>query len=64
MSIKKYKPVKEIKKVVWNVRAKLYKEMYKKLNNKEVENDIYRIAQTRESGDLYIIRCVKDENQK
>ena len=32
---------KEAKKAVQNARAKVYKKMYKKLNIKEVENDIY-----------------------
>ena len=39
---------KEAKKVVQNARTKVYKEMYEKLDTKEVEKDIYRIARIRE----------------
>ena len=44
----------------------MYKEVYEKLDTKEVEKDIYRIARTRErkTRDLYTVRCVKDEDQK
>ena len=44
----------------------MYKEVYEKLNTKEVGNDIYRIARIRESKtrDLCTVRCVKDEDQK
>ena len=62
-----YKPAKkEAKKVVQNARAKVYKEVYEKLDTKEVKKDIYRIARIREkkTRDLYIVRCVKDEDQK
>jgi len=46
--------------------AKVYKEVYEKLDAKEVEKDIYRIARIRErkTGDLCTVRYVKDENQK
>ena len=37
--------------------------MYEKLDTKEVEKDIYRIARIRErkTRDLCTVRCVKDE---
>ena len=44
---------------VQNARAKVYKEVYEKL-------DLYKIARMRErkTRDLYTVRCVKDEDQK
>ena len=40
--------------------------MYEKLDTKEIEKDIYRIAciRGRKPGDLCTVRCVKDEDQK
>ena len=35
---------KEAKKIVQNARAKVYKEVYEKLDTKEIEKDIYRIV--------------------
>ena len=67
MSFERYKLAKkEAKKVVQNVRVKVYKEVYEKLDTKEVEKDIYRIARIRErkTRDLCTVRCVKDEDQK
>ena len=66
-SFKRFKLAKkEAKKVIENVRAKVYKEVYEKLDTKEIEKDIYRIARIRErkTRDLCTVRCVKDENQK
>jgi len=44
----------------------VYKEVYEKLDIKEVEKDIYRIARIRgrKTRDLCTVRCVKDEDQK
>ena len=67
MSFKRYKLAKnEAKKAVQNARAKVYKEVCKKLDTKEVEKDICRIARIRErtTRDLCTVRCVKDEDQK
>jgi len=66
VSFERYKLVKEDKKAIQNARAKVHKEVYEKLDTKEVEKDIYRIARIRErkTRDLYTVRCVKDENQK
>ena len=42
VSFKRYKLAKkEAKKAVQNARAKVYKEIYEKLNTKEVEKNIY-----------------------
>ena len=67
VSFERYKLFKnEAKKDVQNARAKVYKEVYEKLNTKEVEKDIYRITRIREkkTRDLCTMRCVKDEDQK
>ena len=67
MSFERYKLAKkEIKKAVQNTRAKVYKKVYEKLDTKEVEKDIYRIARIRErkTRDLCTVRYVKDEDQK
>jgi len=65
VSFKRYKLVKkETKKVVQNAKAKVYKEVYEKLDTKEVEKDIYRITQIRErkTRELCTLRGVKDED--
>ena len=56
---------KEAKKAIQNARAKVYREVYEKLDTKEVKKDIYRIARIRErkTRDLCTVRCVKDEDQ-
>ena len=67
LSFERYKLVKkETKKAVQNAKAKMYKEVYEKLDTKEVEKDIYRISRIRErkTRDLYTMRCGKDEDQK
>ena len=67
VSFERYKLAKkEAKKVAQNARAKVYKEVYGKLDTKEVEKDIYRIARLRErkTSDICTVRCVKDEDQK
>ena len=67
MSYERYKLAKkEAKKAVQNARAKVYKEVYEKLDTKGVEKDIYRIVRIRErkTRDLCTVRCVKDEDQK
>ena len=67
VSFERYKlSKKEAKKGVQNARAKMYKEVYEKLDTKEVKKDIYRIARIRErkARDLCTVRCVKDKDQK
>ena len=66
MNFERYKLAKkEAKKVIQNARVKVYKEVYEKLDTKEVEKDIYRISRIRErkTRDLYTVWCVKDEDQ-
>ena len=66
-SFEKYKLAKkEANKVVKEARAKVYKDIYNRLDSKDREKDIYRIAQIREkkTRDLGTIMCIKDYNHK
>ena len=57
ISFKNYKLAKkEAKKAVKEARAKVYQDIYERLDSKEGEKDIYR--------DLGTIRCIKDHNHK
>ena len=64
VSFERYKLAKDSTKAVQNVRAKMYKEVYEKLDTKELEKNIYRITRIRERLETCTVRCVKDENQK
>ena len=67
VSFENYKLAKkETKKAVNETRTKVYQDIYARLDFKEGEKDIYRIARMREkkTRDLGIIRCIKDHNQK
>ncbi|GJX46043.1 retrovirus-related pol polyprotein LINE-1 [Tanacetum coccineum] len=60
----RYKVAKrEAKIAVTQAKDKAYEDLYKKLDSKEGENDIYRIAKARERKrrDLGNIRYIKDE---
>ena len=41
VSFERFKLAKKTKKAVQNVRIKVYKEVYEKLDTKEIEKDIY-----------------------
>ncbi|GKF93777.1 hypothetical protein Tco_0283477, partial [Tanacetum coccineum] len=61
----RYKESKrEAKKVVAKAKDKAYEDLYKRLDSKEGENDIYRIAKARERRkmDLGSERFIKDED--
>ncbi|GKB06543.1 hypothetical protein Tco_0834776, partial [Tanacetum coccineum] len=55
---------KEAKNVVARVKGKAYEKLYKRLDSKEGENDIYRIAKARKKRkmDLGSVRFIKDED--
>nr|GEY79900.1 retrovirus-related Pol polyprotein LINE-1 [Tanacetum cinerariifolium] len=69
----RYKEAKRQKKVVAQSKEKAYEDMYKKLDSKEGENDIFRIAKAqggrrRDLGDICFIkdeegRTVTDEDE-
>ncbi|KAL6497691.1 hypothetical protein OROHE_027016 [Orobanche hederae] len=56
----------EAKKAVRNARSKVNKELYARLDTKEGEKDIYRLARMREkkTRDIGKVKCVKDTDQK
>ncbi|KAL6561231.1 hypothetical protein OROMI_016832 [Orobanche minor] len=63
----RYKKVRtEAKKAVRNARSKVNKELYARLDTKEWENDIYKLARMRErkTRDIGKVKCVKDTDQK
>ena len=66
-NLEKYKLVrKEAKRAVSENKYKAYENFYKKLESKEGEKDIYKLAKVRErkSRDLGNIRCIKSEDQR
>ncbi|KAL6543328.1 hypothetical protein OROHE_010848 [Orobanche hederae] len=56
----------EAKKAVRNARSKVNKELYARLDTKEGEKDIYKLARMREkkTRDIVKVKCVKDTDQK
>ncbi|KAL6517796.1 hypothetical protein OROMI_033497 [Orobanche minor] len=56
----------EAKKAVRNARSKVNKELYARLDTKEGEKDIYKLARMRErkTQDIGKVKCVKDSDQK
>ncbi|KAE8672387.1 hypothetical protein F3Y22_tig00111842pilonHSYRG00069 [Hibiscus syriacus] len=55
---------REAKKTVAKAKDKVYEEMYKRLDTKEGQKDIFRLAKSRENrkNDLGSIRFIKDNN--
>ena len=43
-----------------------YERLYQRLNSKEGENEVFKLARVRErrTRDLSSVRCIKDENGK
>ncbi|KAM1273924.1 hypothetical protein ACFX2H_023755 [Malus domestica] len=56
----------EAKKAVREANLAAYDDMYKRLDTKEGELDIYKLARAREkkTRDLNEVRCIKDEDGK
>ena len=64
-AIETYKEAKrEVKKTVAIAKARAYEEMYKRLDSKEGQNGIYKLAKSREKRrkDLGSIKYIKDDN--
>ena len=64
-NLKNYKEAKKAaKRVVSEVRTKAYENLYKWLDTKDGEKDIYKLAKARERkiSDLNEVKCIKDEN--
>jgi hypothetical protein len=63
-NIQKYKEVRRnTKKVVSEARGQAYAELYQKLDTKEGENDVYKMAKLRErkTRDFNQVKFIKDE---
>ncbi|KAM2399376.1 hypothetical protein ACFXTH_035947 [Malus domestica] len=60
------KAKQEAKKAVREAKLVVYDDMYKRLDTKEGELDIYKLARAREkkTRDLNQVRCIKDEDGK
>lgn len=65
-NLEKYKEARrEAKKAVRDARAKVNQQLYAKLDTKEGEKDIYKLARlrNRKTHDIGRVKCVKDTNQ-
>ena len=63
-NIEKYKVAKKIaKRAVSEAKGRAYEDMYQRLNTKEGEKDIYRMARVRErkTRDFSQVKCIKDD---
>jgi hypothetical protein len=63
-NIQKYKKARRnAKKAVSEARGQVYTELYRKLDTKEGENDVYNMTKFREkkTRDFNQINCIKDE---
>jgi hypothetical protein len=60
---KNTKKLEELKKVVSEVRGQTYVELYRKLNTKKSENDVYKMTklQKRKIRDFNQVKYIKDE---
>ena len=47
-------------------KGRAYEDLYKRLDTKEGENDIYRMARTRDrkTRDFIQVKCIKDEREQ
>ena len=58
-----YKTAKmEAKKVVAIAKNQAYESLYQKLNSKEGENEVFKLARAREKRTRDNVRCIKDED--
>lgn len=57
-----YKGAKAAKRAVSEARGRAYEDLYQRLNTKEGERDIYKMAKTRErkTRDVNQVKCIKD----
>jgi hypothetical protein len=57
---------KTAKRTVSEARGQIYDGLYQRLGMKEGENDIYRMAKSKERkmSDIIQIKCIKDETER
>jgi len=63
----RYKAVKKVaKKAVAVAKSMAYVRLYQRLETKEGENNVFKLARAREKRikNLDVVRCIKDENGK
>jgi len=55
---------KEAKKAVVVAKDNAYEKLYQRLNSKEGESEVFKLARARErrTRDLSSVRCIKDED--
>jgi uncharacterized protein YbaA (DUF1428 family) len=66
-NIHKYKEARRnAKKAVSEARDRAYTELYRKLDTKEDENDVYKMIkiQERNTRDFNQVKCIKDETDR
>jgi hypothetical protein len=66
-NIQKYKEARRnAKKIVSEARVQTYTELYRKLDTKQGENDVYKMAKLRErkTRDFNQVKCIKDETDR
>jgi hypothetical protein len=66
-NIQKYKEARRnTKKFVSESRGQAYAELYRKLDTKEGENDVYKMAKLRErkTKNFNQVKCIKDETDR
>jgi hypothetical protein len=57
---------KTVKRVVSEARGRMYDGLYKRLGTKEGENDIYRMAKSKErkTRDIIQVKCINNETER
>jgi hypothetical protein len=66
-NVERYKVAKKtVKRTVSEAKGQIYDELYQRLGTKEGENDIYRMAKSRERKmrDIIQVKCIKDEAEQ
>jgi hypothetical protein len=65
-NIERYKVAKTTKRAVSEARGRMYDGLYQWLGTKEGENDIYRMAKSRERKmrDIIQVKYIKDEIER
>jgi hypothetical protein len=66
-NVERYKVAKKTaKRAVNEARGQMYDGLYQQLGTKEWENDIYRMAKSRErkTGDIIQVKCIKDATER
>jgi hypothetical protein len=66
-NVERYRVAKKTAKwAMSEVRGQMYDGLYQRLGTKEGENDIYRMAKSRErkTRDIIQVKCIKDETER